>query len=146
MAFACLVGLAVPLEVYGEGLHGADCLPHVLRGIDDGGLGFCGRRRRGRGEERWVAEGFTATRVCASDEATSAVLTSLVAIDDISGNVFRTSVQGERGSEEATLQSLDRAGRQRTSARRVGPHRRELGCGLWPVVRCRRVYKPHAYT
>jgi hypothetical protein len=99
--FACLVGLAVPLEVYGEGLHGADCLPHVLRGID-GGLGFCGRRRQGRGEERWVAEGFTATRVCASDEATSAVLTSLVAIDDISGNVFRTSVQRERGSEEAT--------------------------------------------
>lgn len=34
VAFACLVGLAVPLEVYGEGLHGADSLPHVLRVID----------------------------------------------------------------------------------------------------------------
>lgn len=54
-----------------------------------------------------MAEGFTATRVCASDEAISAVLTSFVAIDDISGNVFlsnfrSTRTRSERGSEEAT--------------------------------------------
>jgi hypothetical protein len=86
LEFACLCRLAVPLEVDGERLHGAERPAHLLRDWGfEGELGFAGPTKRGLAPGEWRrGVALTRTMSCASDEATSAALESFAVTDVIS--------------------------------------------------------------
>jgi hypothetical protein len=94
LEFACLCRLAVPLEVDGERLHGAERPAHLLRDWGfEGELGFAGPTKRGLAPEEWRREvALTRTMSCASDEATSAALESFAVTDVISADPVNSRV------------------------------------------------------